>query len=218
MRIHAKFYLFFVLMFGGALASLAQAEGEGALYGPEAPAGSAFIRVFNGQINLPVKEASVAGKELGEVDPISASKYVFLEPGSMEVDLDGKKHPVTLDKDSYYTLILMDGGVVKLVKDEAFDNRRKALVSFYNLTDVDSLDLKTSNGKTAILESVSQLDTKNRQVNAVKISVAAFSGDQKLADAAPVNLERGKVFSLFACGDKSSPKLVWVESQVSSQI
>ncbi|WP_020410966.1 alginate O-acetyltransferase AlgF [Hahella ganghwensis] len=216
MKTYVKNILLIFLVWSFAT-SLARAD-EAALYGPEAPPGSAFIRVFNAQVNLPVENAGVGGKVFGEIDPLSSSKYVFLPAGAYEVELSGAKQPVQLEKDAFYTLVVLKGEEPKLVQDEAFDNRRKALLGLYNLTDADALDLKTSNGKTAVLESVEKLGSKHRQVNAVKISLAAFNGSEKLADAAPVNLERGKVFSLFACGSKAQPRLVWVESQVDSQI
>jgi alginate O-acetyltransferase complex protein AlgF len=37
-----------------------------------------------------------------------------------------------------------------------------------------------------------------------------FNGGTKLAEAKPVTLERGKVFSLFVTGSVAAPVLTWV--------
>ncbi|MEJ2754855.1 MAG: alginate O-acetyltransferase AlgF, partial [Gammaproteobacteria bacterium] len=76
------------LLVGGLLALSTVrvlAAGEDALYGPDAPEDSAYIRVFNGLANVPVREVVLGGKSLGSVAALSASDYVFLPPGMHEL-------------------------------------------------------------------------------------------------------------------------------------
>ncbi|MGV8267652.1 alginate O-acetyltransferase AlgF, partial [Pseudomonas aeruginosa] len=57
----------------------AQAD-EGALYGPQAPKGSAFVRAYNaGNSELDV---SVGSTSLNDVAPLGSSDFKFLPPGS----------------------------------------------------------------------------------------------------------------------------------------
>jgi alginate O-acetyltransferase complex protein AlgF len=51
--------------------------------------------------------------------------------------------------------------------------------------------------------------TTQRPINPLKLNLAVFNGDKKIADVPSVTLERGKSFSLFVGGSESTPILVW---------
>ena len=61
-----------------------------------------------------------------------------------------------------------------------------------------------------MVDGVAANSAGHRQVNPVKANLAVFNGTTKLADAKPVALERGKVYSLFVTGSASAPVLTWV--------
>ncbi len=63
----------------GVAAFAAQAD-EGALYGPQAPKGSAFVRAYNaGNSELDV---SVGSTSLNDVAPLGSSDFKFLPPAA----------------------------------------------------------------------------------------------------------------------------------------
>lgn len=196
----------------------AQAGGEDALYAAQAPDGAAFVRVVNADTRGKVSDITIGDKTIKEVEPLEASPYIFQMKGDYPVDVAGHTRTIHLAPSHYYTLVLTDSGELKVLHDKAFDNPRKALISFYNLTSDATLGLKTSDGKVAVIKSVPPMKSRNREINAVKIALASFSDGQALAKTEPVNLQRGKVFSIFAINVGGSPRLVVTENRVDTSV
>jgi len=193
------------LLISLALAPAAGAGDEG-VYGPAAPPNSAFLRVFNATPQGSA-EAHVADKIIADIPDFGASEFVFLPPGAHTLTVAGKSLPVTLDRNRYYTAALTTDGI-RLIDNERFTNRLKSLVILYNLTDSPALNLRASDGR-AVVEPVSPSKAGSREVNAVKVNLDLYDGDQKISAVKPVTLERGKAFSLFVTGSKSNPASIW---------
>ncbi len=209
----------FFALISSLLVSMNMAQaGEDALYAAEAPDGAAFIRVVNADASGALAEATVGDKVIKEVSPLEASPYIYLPEGSYQVKVDGQQMTVDMKKDEFYTLVVLDSGETKLMKDVAFDNPRKALLSFYNLTGTGGVTLKTSDGKVDVIEAVDSLDVANREINAVSIALGAFQSNEALATSSEVNLQRGKVFSVFAIDVGGEPRLVISENRVDTSV
>ncbi|MFF7705827.1 alginate O-acetyltransferase AlgF [Pseudomonas sp. NPDC007930] len=180
------------------------AGGDSSLY-PTAPKGSAFVRVYNaGSQEI---TPSVGPGKFTAVAPSSSSAYAFVPGGSYTAQVGGSL-PVTLASDKYYTVV---GGTSqpKLVEENKFENKAKARIDVQNLTDT-PLTLKTADGKTAVVENVAPNKGGSREINPVKVSLALYNGDKKVADVKPVSLERGQITSLFITGSGSNIKPEWV--------
>lgn len=209
----------FFALISSLLVSMNMAQaGEDALYAAEAPDGAAFIRVVNADASGALAEATVGDKVIKEVSPLEASPYIYLPEGSYQVKVDGQQMTVDMKKDEFYTLVVLDSGETKLMKDVAFDNPRKALLSFYNLTGTGGVTLKTSDGKVDVIEAVDSLAVANREINAVSIALGAFQSNKALATSSEVNLQRGKVFSVFAIDVGGEPRLVISENRVDTSV
>ncbi|WP_417565676.1 alginate O-acetyltransferase AlgF [Marinobacter sp.] len=192
--------------------------GEGALYAAEAPDGAAFIRVINADASGSLAHAAIGGKVIKEVEPLAASPYIYLPEGTYQLEVAGRSTPVRMDKNEFYTVVVLDSGKTKVLNDVAFDNPRKAMLSFYNLTDEGGVSLRTADGKVAVIESVDSLDVDNREINAVKIVLGAFQSGESLARTPQISLQRGKVFSVFAIDVGGSPRLVVAENKVDTSV
>ncbi|WP_068826871.1 alginate O-acetyltransferase AlgF [Pseudomonas sp. BMS12] len=181
---------------------------EGGLYGPTAPAGSAFVRAYNaGSSELNLSLGPVSIKDVG---PRDSSDFAFLPAGSYSASASGKSLPVSLKADQHYTLVQMPGGELSLVDDPTFKNRQKALVRLQNLSDT-PVSLKTADGKTEVIKAVSGKASGEREINPVKVRLALFAGERKVSDLSPVVLERGEVAALYVTGSGSSLTPVWVQ-------
>lgn len=188
------------------LAFAAHAGDEG-VYGPAAPADSAFIRVFNATAQ-PDLEARIGDKVMSDIGAYRASDFVFLPPGKYTLTAGGASQSVTLRRGRYYTAAL-EGQALQLLENDRFSNRLKSLVIVFNLVDGSTLSLKTPDGRP-VVENVAANTSGQREVNAVKVSLALYDGGKRLADVKPMNLERGRAFSLFVAGSKDSPVTSWV--------
>jgi len=203
-----------VLLLGVSAGTFAE---EGALYARVAPPGSAFIRVFHtGELSGHIS-ARLGSKTLKEVEPYSGSDYIFLPQGSVAVSIGTLNTTAQLKAGHFYTVVA-DKSQLKVIEDPAFDNKRKALLNFYNLVEDSSLDVVVSPGNVKVFEKVPFGKREEREIKAVKLSLTVKDAEQKVVDAAPQILTRGDAFSLFICGDRQKPRAVWVKQMVNSSI
>ena len=200
-----------MLFAAGLAAALAPAgaarAGDEGVYGPVAPPDAAFIRVFNATAQ-PELEARVGDKVLGEIPAFGASEFVFVPEGAHTLSAGKATQPLNLKRGKYYTAAL-EGSQWRVIENERYGNRLKALVIVYNLVDGATLSLRTPDGKP-VVENVAANGFGSREVNAVKVSLALFDGPKKVADVRPMNLERGRAFSLFVAGSREQPVTSWV--------
>lgn len=195
------------LMMAAALAATAATAGDEGVYGPVAPPNSAFVRVFNAT-SQPEIEARIADKVMADIGAYGASEYVFLPPGSHTLTAGTVQQAVTLKANRYYTAVL-EGQSIRLLDNDRYNNRMKSLVILYNLVDGTTLSLKTPDGRP-VVENVAENSFGSREVNPVKVSLALFDGAKRVADVRPMNLERGRAFSLFVAGSREQPVQSWV--------
>ncbi|MGF6394108.1 alginate O-acetyltransferase AlgF [Pseudomonas plecoglossicida] len=199
---------------GLSLASMqAFAGADAALYGPTAPKGSTFVRLYNAA-SAPAA-ASVGNTQIKQVGAQASSDFSFLPGGDYNAQVGGKSVPVKLAADKYYTLVNNNGGNPQLIEEPPFKNKQKALVRVQNLTD-QALTLKTADGKTEVVQSVAANGRGEREINPVKVNLALFEGNKKVSDLKPVALERGEAAVLYVTGSGNNVSPVWVTRPVAS--
>ncbi|MBV6289243.1 alginate O-acetyltransferase AlgF [Pseudomonas aegrilactucae] len=205
----------FALTAGMSLLSLqAWAGADAALYGPSAPKGSTFVRIFNAG-NQPVA-ASVGNTQISEVAAQASSDFSFMPQGDYSAKVGSQSVPVKLAGDHYYTLVNHASGQPQLVEEPPFKNKQKSLVRVQNLSD-QALTLKTADGKTEVVKPVAAKARGEREINPVKVSLALYEGDKKVSDLKPVALERGEAAVLYVTGSGSNLSPVWVKRPVSTR-
>lgn len=193
------------------LASLCnwQAQADDAvLYGPAAPKGSTFVRLYNAS-NQEVS-ASVGSATLDDVGPLGSTDFSYLPGGNYNARVGSQNLSVQLGANRYYTLVNLPSGQPKLVEEKPFRNKQKALLRVQNLSDT-ALSVKTADGKTAVVENVAPQSVGDREINPVKVNLALFAGDRKVSDLKPVALNRGEVVCLFVTGSTGKLAPVWVK-------
>ncbi|MGE6388233.1 alginate O-acetyltransferase AlgF [Pseudomonas sp. NPDC078416] len=198
----------------GFVSLSAFAGGDAALYGPTAPKGSTFVRVYNASSSE--ISASVGNTSLNEIGPLASSDFGFMPQGDYTAKVGSQSLPVKLASDHYYTIVNNTSGAPQLVEEPPFKNKQKSLVRVQNLSDK-ALTLKTADGKTDVVKAVSAKGTGEREINPVKVSFALFDGEKKVADLKPVALERGEAAVLYVTGSGSSLSPVWVKRPAGTQ-
>ncbi|WP_422417592.1 alginate O-acetyltransferase AlgF [Pseudomonas sp. GZD-222] len=205
----------FALTAGMSLLSLqAWAGADAALYGPSAPKGSTFVRIYNAG-NQAVS-ASVGNTQINDVAAQASSDFSFMPQGDYSAKLGSHNLPVKLASDHYYTLVNNASGAPQLVEEPPFKNKQKSLVRVQNLSD-QALTLKTADGKTEVVKPVAAKARGEREINPVKVSLALYEGDKKVSDLKPVALERGEAAVLYVTGSGSNLSPVWVKRPVSTR-
>ncbi|MDF9895279.1 UNVERIFIED_ORG: alginate O-acetyltransferase complex protein AlgF [Pseudomonas vranovensis] len=200
---------------GLSLLSLqAFAGADAALYGPTAPKGSTFVRIYNASAQ-PVN-ASVGNTQINAVAAQGSSDFSFMPQGDYSAKVGSQSLPVKLAADHYYTLVNNASGQPQLVEEPPFRNKQKSLVRVQNLSD-QALTLKTADGKTEVVKPVAAKARGEREINPVKVSLALYEGDKKVSDLKPVALERGEAAVLYVTGSGSNLSPVWVKRPVSTR-
>ena len=203
------------LVAGMSLLSMqAWAGGDAALYGPVAPKGSSFVRIFNASPQQ--VSATVGSTALDDVPPQGSSDFSFMPQGDYSAKVGSQNLSVKMAADHYYTLVNSASGQPQLIEEPPFKNKQKSLVRVQNLTDK-TLTLKTADGKTDVVKAVSAKGRGEREINPVKVSFALFDGDKKISDLKPVALERGEAAVLYVTGSGASVSPTWVKRPVSTR-
>ncbi len=158
------------------------------LYDPAPPANSAFVRVLN------APTATLSDKTV-TADKNAASPYIVIPQGDFTAKLGSVSGKLKVEAGKFYSVIQSASKLV-LLTDPSADNRAKALLVIYNLSKTPSIDLKTADGKTAVVSGVKPGESGSRAVNGITVDLAAFSGDKVLDTLKGVKLERGNAYAL----------------------
>ncbi len=177
--------------------TLIAAEDEG-LYPAAPPANASFVRVVNIS-DTSMDNVSLAGISLPALEAKTASEYAVLTEGEREIKIADSVHNHTLVAGEYYTAAMV-GETVKIIKDMKPTNPTKAVINFYNLSDIESVSLVSTTHNADIFKDVQSGAHDARDINAVSIGVAVKNGDAILKSIDDVKLERQISTSLFVIG------------------
>nr|WP_184134117.1 alginate O-acetyltransferase AlgF [Deinococcus humi] len=168
------------------MGSIASAQEN--LYDPAPPANSAFVRVLN------APTATLGGKAV-TAEKGAASPYVVIPQGEFAAKLGTITSKLKVEAGNFYSVVA-NGNKLVLLTDQAAENRAKALLTIYNLSKTASVDLKTADGKTAVVSSVKSGESGSRAVNGITVDLSAFDGTKALGTLKGVKLERGNAYAL----------------------
>jgi len=145
-----------VLLFAAiVLLAIGAAAAQGSLYGPEAPADVAFLRVLNASSGS--VDASVGGGEATALPPGAGTPYAPVPTDEARFDVTrsgaeaSETASPTLGPEAFATLLVTDDDV-RVLEDEVLRDISRGLLVFVNATGT-PLSLRTSDG-TVVFEEV----------------------------------------------------------------
>lgn len=153
---------------------------EDALYGPVAPAGSAFVRVVN--LSTSAVEAKTGNDTFRKTAPFSGSDYKFFPPGNRRFSVTSHVIDSQLMPDHYYSMVIATKGPAKIVEDSGKPDPAKSVISVYNVSSQPLISLKTLDGKTPVIENVASDTRGDRSINPVKVKLAVFGSTNAPVD------------------------------------
>ncbi len=200
-------------MFGGVFgSSLAQG-----LYEAAPPPDSSFVRVINAVSGTATLSPIVGGKTLMTVATRGHTDYYPLPKGDKKYVLGKLTGSVNLVAGHFYTLVLSGEAAapkMSMLEDPTPQNKARALINFYNLSSAPTLSLKTTDGKTTVIDTLGAGKVGSRAVNPLKVSLSAFVDTQPLATLKDTAFERGFAYSLLAMGTPEKLELVWFANKM----
>lgn len=190
-----------------ALAIPAAAQDDDALYDPAPPPGAAFVRVINATTDKAA--ATIGGGPDTEIGIGEATPYAVVSDDTVPVTLGDRSADVPAADGSFVTVVVRPDGDPLVLVDEANENRGKAMITLYNLTDA-PLSLKTEDGSIEVLEAVAPGASASRAVNPLSIGFKVYDGDSSVADVAKADLRGGKAYAVVVTENTSGPQARWV--------
>ncbi len=194
-----------LLLLGAAPQALAQDDG---LYDAPVDPNSAFVRVL-----VPgAAVAVVAGTTVDDMtDGLSA--YVNVEPGDIEVSAGDAHGSITAAPGAYYTYAWSVEGEPLVLADTPASDPSKATVYFYNLSDLDSVDLFVPAAKTKAIEGIAGDTTRSVALKApLTLDFEVQSEGQPVATVASLNLKRRGGVSIVLTGANGTYTATAVEN------
>lgn len=192
-----------------ALPFKAIANMDSGLYDPLPPEGAAFVRFINASGMKGSDQSQMNGKGYMYIKHHEASPYFVAEEGTLAAGFDGKNTTFEVKSGGFYSVVVTPKDL-KVIEDQGNDNRAKAQIAFYNLTDKAGLSLKTRDGKVAIADAVDAYGMKSRQINPVKVELAIYDGETKVMDVEPLSMDRSMSYNALYTGKDEG--VVWVRS------
>ena len=193
--------------------SAVSGQAQEALYGPQPPKGSAYVRIVNG-LDAPVDVAPEfrTALHLGTADGDRVSTYEVVEavagkPLKLSFKVAGKSiaASVSAEADGFLTVLLVSdssaGAKAVGVNDLAQFNQNRARLSFYNaVVDCNDGVLAIENGGQAVFKDVEQVASRARAVNPVTARVVAGCNGKTASPVELSGLEAGGMVSVFLVG------------------
>ncbi len=186
-------------------------DGNEGLYEMAAPPDSAFVRVVNiteGQVGVEMDDWRQS------LSPRQAGDYLYRPAGKAQITVGGKPFEFGFEARSVQTLVF-DGAALVAHQDIYFNNRLKALLVMYNLSDQPAT-LQTLNGAVSVIGPLIAGSSGEREINGVKVAlrVALDSGVELPLDE--VVLQRGRIYTVLVTPGSGGVQARLEESHVAT--
>jgi len=178
------------------LAGSALAQDEGLYPEPSSP-DAAFLRVLApGGAAVAVDDQTLLPGEVG------FTPYVEVAPGSVTVSVDGQETTVEPAPNTHYTFVVSgeDGG--ELLADGVTGSPAQADLVFYNLSDLDGIDVFVPSADALAVEGVAADAEASVALRApLSLDLQIRNGEDVLAEVSGVELVRSGSTSVVLSGE-----------------
>ncbi len=108
--------------------------------------------------------------------------------------------------------VIAEDGVlnISLIEDPTSSNRAKTLLTLYNLSSSETIDLKTADASIDVILGVAPLSIGNVAVNPIAVDLGSFSGEDQVSEYAELQLQRGGVYSAIVMDGSEGLTSLWV--------
>jgi alginate O-acetyltransferase complex protein AlgF len=195
-----------------ALGGVALAQ-QTALYDPQPPADSAYVRVIVLGAGHPADILLGDKIRIKGLPSVQPSDYMVLPAGRhvLSVRAGGKIAPATVEAApgrSMTVLIPAGGGTPIMLEDKTNTNKLKAMLSFYNLdAKAGAVDVLTADGSTKVFAGVGAHASAGLAVNPISADlIVAKAGEKAPLARTALKLDQGGAYSIvFAPGEAGKP-------------
>ncbi len=196
-----------------ALCTVSLSAQSRSVYGPEVPGSDAFVRVVNAVEGSPALVVELGATTFDPLRFAAVSPYRPVTPDIYQLEADGNSVEIIPKSGSYYTVVC-GRKAITVLEDQAHTDPARAQLFLYNFSALPTVELKTADGKTAVIPAVAPGASGMRVVNAVSVALAVWSGASRVGAVGDMGLARGSSFSVFVLAGASSVRIVAVKAAV----
>lgn len=176
------------------------AQAQEGLYGPQTPQDTAFVRFVHAATDIPEATFTVAGVPYATTAYLDVTPYDMLAEGSHTIRVNDLTTDITTEIGGFYTVVLMPEEL-RVITDTPLEDLAKARIFLYNLSALDTLDLRTADGETDVLTDVAAGSSSSIEVNPADVTLAVFHQGEGVQELSGLQLERGAAHGVFVMGD-----------------
>ena len=191
---------FLLLLFILTFASPAYAEDEG-LYDPKVPDKAALVRFIHADPHASESAFRLNNKKYDTLTFKDVSDYYVMPQGEAEVTINKITKTKIFEARTFYSVIKTPTDIL-ILEDQPLEDITKALITFYNLTPLESLTLATTEKNITLVENLMPAQNAARAVNALTLNLTIINGNETTAIAEPVMLARRSAHTILALSDK----------------
>lgn len=178
------------------LAGPALAQDDGLYPEPSSPDAS-FLR-----IHAPDGAAVAVGDQTLVPGEVGFTPYVEVAPGPVTVSVEGQETTVEPAPNTHYTFVVTSESGGELLTDGVTGSPAQADLVFYNLTDLDAVDVFVPSADAMALEGVAADEEASVALRApLTLDLQIRNGEDILAEVSGVELVRSASTSVVLSGD-----------------
>jgi alginate O-acetyltransferase complex protein AlgF len=183
------------------------------LYGTQAPKDMAFVRFFRatdggGALEVGGKRFDPPRGEVTPYRPVPPDVYL-LRAGGQEAELIPRTR-------HYYTVALTPQGML-IFEDVEHTDPVRAQLALYNLLPRERAELKTADGRTAVIAAVAPGQAGRVNVNAVPAELGVFGAAGPLGLLGDPGLSRGASYSVFVFPGGPAPQVLCAKAELAEK-
>lgn len=186
---------------------IASASAQG-LYGPEAPADVAYLRLINASGDAVTM--SVDGSEWQPLRFAEVSNYRPLEPGEHRVELAGREIVVSAAPEAFLTVVALKERAL-LLEDTPLRDISRGMLTLYNLTGDGALSLRTDQG-AEVLTAVPPESAASVAISEAEVGLEVHRNGKRLAALETRLYTRGEAHAVIVLPTGSQPSLVYARA------
>lgn len=186
---------------------------DGGLYEDVPDPNASFVRVVGADLN----SAVINNTALDGLDTGISPYVVITDPGDITISAGTDETVETIQPGTFYSLIVAQDGSKSMVTDTITLNPAQADVTFYNLSDLPSVDLFVPAAKAVAIPGVAANATGSVALKApLTLDFEVREGDTTLATLPGIALERRKGVAIVFRGSGGTYELVSAENKIAN--
>ena len=182
------------------------------LYGPGTPADVTWVRGVNaeasGGLGIRVADGPLLSVAWGDATP-----YRPVSPGQVELDLGGTILSIEVEAGAFLSVVAT-GDEPLVIVDTALVDVSRGLLSLYNLTRIEALDLRAADG-TSVISDVAPGTHAAVIIAEAEVALEVSSGDEVLGALEARLYERGVAHSVMVVEGPDGPHVRYVAAVAS---